>query len=70
MIMVGFIYPYDGVDRMNIWKQFMLAKFNFLASVPCCNRILYEHEGQLYGPNHGTWERAYYEMWYLTRKVQ
>ena len=67
--MIGFIYPHDGVERMNLWKQLMLTKFDVLASVPSTNRMLYEHEVQVLGPKHGIWDRTYYEMWYLTRKV-
>ena len=67
MIAIGFVYPYDGPERVSRFKQLLLEKLKFFASVPMTNIKLIEREGAKYGPEFGTWKTCYYEMWYLTR---
>ena len=69
MIIFGFIYPYDGVERMNQWKKMLLEKFDFFSSVPAVNRVLNEEERSKHGKEYGVWEKSFYEFWHLTRKV-
>lgn len=68
MLIIGFIYPYDGVDRIKKWKGQILKKYDFFNNIPAQNRLLDENERQKYGTVYGTWTRAYYEYWFVTRK--
>lgn len=69
MLLLGLIYPYDGVERMRSWKKLLLEKFEFFDTVPAANRTLDKQESINYGTEFGCWERSYYDFWYLTRKV-
>ena len=68
-LIVGFIFPYDGVERSQSWKALLLQKFNFFNSIATANRYLDEEERKSYGPEFGTWEKSYYEIWFLKRDV-
>ena len=68
MLVLGFTFPYDGVDRMKSWKSLLLKKFDFFNNVPSFNRLLDENESVKFGVEYGTWDMSYYENWFLTRK--
>lgn len=69
MLVLGFTFPYDGVDRMKSWKSLLLKKFDFFNNVPSFNRLLDENEQVKFGVEYGTWDMSYYENWFLTRRV-
>ena len=68
-LIVGFIFPYDGVERSQSWKALLLKKFKFFNSIATANRYLSQEERREYGAEFGTWEKSYYEIWFLQRNV-
>ena len=68
MIAIGFVYSYMGPELISRYKFHLLKKLKFFASVPMMNRYLQEAERMKFGHEFGTYSRAYYEVWYLTRE--
>ena len=69
MIIVGFSFPYGGVERCQVFKKKAIEKLDFFNSIPARNRFLDESERQSFGKEFGTWEESFYDCWMLTRKV-
>ena len=68
LLILGFVFPYDGIERCKYFKSFLMQRFDFFDSIPAQNRILDEAEGRIYGEQFGTWEQSFYENWILTRR--
>ncbi len=69
LFIIGFAYPYNGIERMHKWKQYALSKFHFFSNLPSASRCLYDSEKEVYGPKYGNWNRSYYDTWFLMRKT-
>ena len=68
VFIVGFIYPYDGIERMRNWKKCLLQKLQFYDTIPCKNRCLYASEGKVYGEEYGVAKSSFLDIWLMFRK--
>ena len=68
LLILGFSSPYDGLERVRIWKKLALEKLDFFDNFPCKQRNMTKEEEEFCFKEYGIADTTFAEYWFLLRK--